>query len=402
VTAREAGRPLRVARIITKLAVGGAQQNVLITCHGLPVDRFEQVLAFGPDVDEEGSLRGRAVELGIALHEVPHLVRDVSPIDDTRATVELVRWLRDLRPDLVHTHSSKAGLVGRLAARLARVPVVVHTVHGWSFHDEMSPRLRSATIRAERLAARATDRLVVVTSEDRDKGLAAGIGRPEQYVVIRSAIDLAAFAAPADPVVLAEQRRAARAALGLPAAVPVVGTVGRLADQKDPETWLAAARLVVDAVPDVRFVWIGDGPLRPAVEAAVRRADLHGSVVLAGVRGDVPRLLRALDVFALSSRWEGLPRTVVEAMASGVPVAATAVDGVVEVIDDGRTGRLVPPGDPAALARAVTTLLDDPPRRDAIGSAATERVREFDAAEMLARLERLYQEVAGRRQDRRE
>jgi glycosyltransferase involved in cell wall biosynthesis len=382
--AGRAPHPIKVAHVITKLAVGGAQESALTICAGLPSPLFDQVVLTGPEVDAEGSLFAHAAARGIAVKVVPSLVRSPHPWRDAAALRWLVRWLRDERPDLVHTHSSKAGLLGRAAARIAGVPAV-HSVHGWSFNDETNPVFRRAVITAERAAARATEVLVVVASSDREKGLRAGIGRPDQYRLVRNGIDLRAFVG--DP----EAGRRLRLELGIPRAARVVGTVGRLAAQKDPLGMVRAMQELIGRTPDVWFVWVGDGPLRAAVESEAARLGIADRFLVAGVRRDVAAALAAMDVFALSSRWEGLPITITEAMAAGVPVVATAVDGCREIVAEGVTGLLVPPADPVALATAIGRLLQSAELASALAAAAKVQVAAWDRPTMVAGFAELYQ-----------
>lgn len=381
-------RPL-VVHVITKLAVGGAQQTALDLCEGLPADEWDLVLLAGPDADAEGSLAKEAQRRGIRVVHVPHLSRAVRPHRDVLATVWLLRWFRRHRPDIVHTHSSKAGALGRFAAWVAGVPTVVHSVHGWSFAPAMRPAVRRIIVGVERALARRTTRLVVVTSVDRDKGLAAGIGRPDQYRLIHNGIDLSAFRDVREDGVREE--------LGLPSEATLVGTVGRLVEQKNPLGMVDAMASVLHDEPDARFVWVGDGPLRGAVEERVRLNGLDDRFLIVGVRNDVPRWVGALDVFVLSSRWEGLPRTVTEAMAAGVPVVATAVGGVIEAVEDGRTGLLVPPGDPALLADRVRKVLHQPELAMALADAGRARARDFDRQTMIECVGCLYREAGSGR-----
>ena len=377
----------KVFNVVTKLAVGGAQETALRYCSKLDPAGWETVLVTGSDSSPEGDLFDEAAGLGVPVVTVRALHRSIRPWSDLRALLELIRLFRSERPDVVHTHSSKAGLVGRLAARLAGVPVVVHTVHGWSFHDGMSPLARKVAIALERLAARWTTRLVVVSRADERTGRHEGIGEPGDYSLIRSGIDASAY------LPSPERRARARAAIGCPEGQPVVGTVTRLCRQKDPVTLLKAVRRVVDARPDVHCVIVGDGPLRRAVDDLIDELELGGHVTLLGSRDDVSTLLAGFDVFALSSQWEGLPRVVVEAMAAGVPVVTTDAGGVAEAVESGVCGVVVPVGDAAALADGVVALLDDRRLADRFARLAESRVAEFDTAAMIERLEALYVEL---------
>ena len=388
---------VKVCNVITKLAVGGATETALAYCAGLDSAHWETVLVTGPEQSPEGDLFEEAERRGVAVTVIPSLGRRVHPLRDARAVAELVRLFRRQRPDVVHTHSSKAGLLGRLAARLAGVPVVLHTVHGWSFHEGMSPAGRAVAAALERVAARWTWPLVVVAEVDAEIGLAAGIGQPHQYALVRSAVDVEELRASAG------SRRAARAALRIREDVPVVGTVTRLCAQKDPETLLRAARLLAELRPDARLVVIGDGPLRPQVERRIDELGLRSHVTLLGRQSDVAALLPAFDAFVLSSRWEGLPRVILEAMAVGVPVVSTDVGGIAEVVEDQVSGLLVPAGDHVALGNALFRVLREPGLGSRLAEAASTSLDEFDVGRMVERLEELYAGLlgAGRRRPRR-
>jgi glycosyltransferase involved in cell wall biosynthesis len=267
------------------------------------------------------------------------------------------------------------------------VPVVVHTVHGFPFHDHQPAVLRAAYVAMERAAARRTHRFICVARSDMDKGEAAGIIRREAAVLIRSGIPLAACRQAAGSGV------AVRAELGIPPTAPLVGMVACLKPQKDPIAFVAVAARVLESHPESRFLIVGDGELRGAVEAARRQAGLESRLLLAGWRRDVPAIMDALDVLVLTSLHEGLPRVVPEAMACGRPVVATAVDGTPEAVIHGESGFLVRPGEPAAAAARVCELLSAPARGREMGAAGRRRVEEFDIDHMVRRQEALYEEL---------
>jgi glycosyltransferase involved in cell wall biosynthesis len=375
---------MRVAHVITRMIVGGAQETVLLAAALADRSRFDPVLITGPQTGSEGSLHEHARARGVELVLVPELVREVAPLMDARATPALSRVIRDLRPDVVHTNSSKAGIIGRVAARWAGVPHVVHTVHGWPFHQHQRAPVRRVWQEIERRTAPLADRLVVVADADRAKGLAAGIGRPEQYVTIRSGLELEHYGR--DPA----EGQAVRRELGLPVGARVVGAVNRLSPQKDPLSLVDAFAVVAAQRSDAWMLVAGDGPLRADVEARARALGVAGRIVLAGLRDDVPRLLRAMDVFVSASRWEGLPRSIIAAMASGVPVVATPADGIVDVVRDGETGLLAPFGFPELLAASIVRLLADHDLAARIRGAAAEQVVGFGADRMVRELESLY------------
>ncbi len=381
---------IRVLHPITRLIVGGAQENTMLTAALLDPARYAASILSGPQTGPEGEIISEVRARGIPLTILPELVREINPVKDLVALAKLTRFMRRGRYHIVHTHSSKAGILGRLAARLAGVPVIVHTVHGWGFYEGQHPAVYALYVALEKLADRCCDRLIVVSRLNAEKGLAVGISRPEKYVTIFSGIDVEAYAHPA------VDRATMRAALGIPAGAPVVGTVGRLSPQKAPLDWMRAAAVVAQAATvgsAARFVYVGDGPLRQAVETLIAELGLGDRVILTGLRRDVPDLLAALDVFVLSSLWEGLPRTIPQAMAAGVPVVCTRVDGVEEAITDGVNGLLVPPGQPQALGEAIVALLRDPARARGLAEAGRRRAQDFDVHKMVAEIDALYQEL---------
>ncbi|MBI5419637.1 MAG: glycosyltransferase, partial [Deltaproteobacteria bacterium] len=287
-------------------------------------------------------------------------------------------------PLIVHTHSSKAGILGRAAARAAGAEVVVHSIHGYGFHGGQAPALRNLFIGLERLASRWTDAFIAVSEENVRAGLREKILTEDRVRLIRSGFDTSRF--------LGGSREKGRRLLGLPEDAPVVGTVAVFKSQKAPLDFVEVARRVRERIPGARFVMIGDGELRPAVEQAVAAASMTDSVLLAGWREEIPDLLRAFDVFLLTSRWEGLPKVVPQALLSGVPVVATAVDGTREIVDDGVDGYLVPPGDVSALAGRVLDILEGRAALDPFFKR--DRVlREFDQGVMVRAQERLYSDL---------
>jgi glycosyltransferase involved in cell wall biosynthesis len=370
----------RVLHVITMLELGGAQRNTLDTCRMLDRERF----AVGLACADEGELLPEARGLGdVRLHELPSLRREVRPWRDARAVGELRRAIRDFAPDIVHTHSSKAGILGRLAARRERVPVVVHSIHGYGFGDHQAAPVRAAFLAVERLAARWTTAFIAVSEENLEQGLALGLFEREQVTVIRSGIDLGAFRhrTGGDGV---------RRELGIGADAPLVVQVSCLKPQKAPERFVALAAALAPRFPDAHFLLVGDGELRPRLEAQRHAAGLGGRLHLPGWRRDIPAVLDAATVVTLTSRFEGLPRAVVEALAAGRPVVAMAVDGVREVVRDGVNGLAVPPGDVGALVGRVGELLADPARRAELARHAGEGLEGFDRELMVRQQEALY------------
>jgi glycosyltransferase involved in cell wall biosynthesis len=370
------------------MILGGAQENTLLSCALIDRDRFPSEILCGPETGTEGSLHDDCRKSAVQLHFEPALRRSVHPWMDSVALMRVTRFIRRGRYDIVHTHSSKAGILGRIAARLAAVPVVVHTAHGWPFSREESFAGRMLWVNLERFCARLADAIVVVGTPDRDKGLELGIGRPDQYHLIRSGIDVDHYRGNGI------DRTGVRARLGLPPDAFVVGTVGRLSPQKAPLDLLGAFEPVARARPDAHLVIVGEGPERPAVEAAVRRSSLGGRIHLAGLRRDVPALLSAFDVFALASHWEGLPRVLPQAMAAGLPIVASRANGVPDAVVNGENGWLVEVGDVAGMSRRLLELSQDPSAARRMGERGRERVEEFSARRMVDQLTMLYRRLA--------
>jgi glycosyltransferase involved in cell wall biosynthesis len=359
----------------------------MLTAALLDGAEWQVTILAGPQTGSEGSLIETIQKRDLALILEPMLVREINPIKDLRALWRLRQMMRQNQYTIVHTHSSKAGIIGRWAARWAGVPIIVHTVHGWAHHDRQHPLVRAIYIWLEKITLPITDKLIAVTTLDIEKGLTDGIGQRDNYCVIRSGIELDRFGHPQRPP--AETR----AALGIPADAPVVGTVTRLSPQKAPWDFVRAAAQIAQSYPACWFVMVGDGPLRAEVEALARELQIADRLVLTGLRRDVPELMAVFDIFALSSLWEGLPRVLPQAMATGLPIVATACDGSAEAIIDGETGYLTPPAEPAKLAERIAQLLADPARAAQMGAAGRVRVEEFSDRRMVAQITALYHEL---------
>ena len=383
---------ISVLHPITRLIVGGAQENTMLTAALLDKECFHAEIVSGPQTGSEGSLIEEVRDRGVPLTILPELVREVSPLNDFLAIWKLYRMMKKGNYTLVHTHSSKAGILGRLAARLAGVPVIVHTVHGWSFHDHMSPRVRKIYVFLEKVGAANCSKMIVVTRRDIDKGLREGIGSPDQYTLIRSAIPLDEFS----PKKF--NREAVRKELGLPVDAPVLGNVGRFSDQKNPLDWVRVAGKVGRALPESWFLLVGDGPLRPEVEALLQKEGVAGRTILTGLRRDAARMMSAMDVFLLTSMWEGLPRVIPQAMSMGLPVVATGIDGSSEAILPGETGYVCPPLDLEQLSQRCISLLKNEEIRRKMGERGRAfAAQEFDVNVMVAQIGALYRELLAKK-----
>ncbi|HSB38404.1 MAG TPA: glycosyltransferase family 4 protein [Gaiellaceae bacterium] len=359
------GRKPRLLVLITLSELGGAQTAVSLLLPGL-VKQFEVTLA----ARGGGPLRAGAEAAGVPFVELRHVRRSINPWRDALALAELVRLCRRVRPDIVHAHSSKMGVLGRLAARLARVPVRVFTAHGWSFvaYTGLAGRLY---LLVERLMRPLTSAVVCVSEASRAQGLVARACNPARTVVIHNAVDVRSFGSRAE------------------ANGPVrVVSVGRFAYPKDFSTLLEALERIGS---DCRAALVGEGPGLQEVTSGIVARGLSGRVELLGARGDVAGVLAASDIFVLSSRSEGLPVSILEAMAAGLPVVATDVGGVTEAVVDGETGLVVPPADPEALAAALERLVVDGGLRRRLGAAGRARaLRLFDVQRFRAAHLELY------------
>jgi glycosyltransferase involved in cell wall biosynthesis len=378
---------MHICHVITRLIIGGAQENTILTCEGLHQRGYRVTLISGPTRGPEGSLVARARSAGYEFIELRELIRPVNPWMDLRARRYLAMEFERLRPDIVHTHSSKAGILGRLAARDARVPHIVHTIHGMSFNRTQPWLVRKAFAWAERVAARRCQAIVTVADAMIAQSVAAGICPREKLLTIYSGMEIERFTPSA------QARVAARERWGGADDDIVVGTVARLFRKKGYEQLIPIMAAAVRREPRLRFVWIGDGAQRAEYEAELARLGLRERTVLTGLipPSEVPHVLAGCDILAHTSQWEGLPRAVVQALLMQVPAVAFDIDGTPEVILDGQTGRLVPLNDLATFAAALCELAGDADLRRRCGEAGREHCRErFDWRRMVDELEALY------------
>jgi len=378
---------MKILHVITRLILGGAQKNTVLSCAAQVAAGHEVALAFGPIYGPEGSLLDQAKEAGAKTYQISSMRRAVLPVHDLRCYFALRRLIRDLRPDVVHTHSSKAGIIGRAAAWRERVPAVVHTIHGLAFHDRQSRIIHRVYVAAERFAAKRCHRLVGITQAMCDAFAAERIGRPEQYEVIPSGVDLNAFGQQTSPPDVT------RRAYGIPVESPVIGVVARLDPLKGHDDLLNVLPDLLTKHPDLHLLFVGDGWNREALEERVAENSWQKRVIFAGLvpPTQVPSLLRAMDIMALPSYQEGQGRTLVEALLCGCAVVGYDVGGIGEVCIDGKTGRLAAVGDMHQLGDVLMWMLDNPDQRRALAQQGEQHVREnYSAQIMVEKLEDLY------------
>jgi len=378
---------VRIVHVITRLIIGGAQENTILTCEGLAERGHDVYLLSGPTTGPEGSLVERACAGRYAFEEVPDLVRQVSPRRDLAALSALTGRFRSLRPDVVHTHSSKAGILGRWAAHRAGVPAIIHTIHGMSFNRTQSWPVRAAYAAAERFCAKRCHAIVSVADAMTRQALAAGVGRAVQFETIRSGMVVEEF----DPQTNADKHRRGFAEHDV-----VVGTVARLFRNKGYEQLLEIMSLAAAREPRLRFLWVGDGSHRAAYERELARRGLADRTRLTGLLppAEMPRVLGAIDILAHTSQWEGLPRAAVQALLMTKPVVSFDIDGAPEVVIPGQTGELAALSDIGGFAEKLVALARDVERRKRFGAAGSALcLREFDHRMMVDRLDALYRRI---------
>lgn len=377
------GKP-RVLHVITRLIRGGADENTLLTVNGLANRGYECLLAYGGE-SEEAQLRLLDRVPGV---EVPHLVRAINSWHDLLALNNLRSLMRSFRPHILHTHTAKAGVLGRVAAAVAGVPVVIHGLHGTTFHDGMR-RTESATVRfVERTLARGTTAYMSVSSELCDLYVDSHIGRPEQYVVVRSGMDLKSFKQVAGWD--AGKIRGKRVELGLSPGVPLAVMVCRLEQRKRVDRLIrAAARLKTEGF-DACFAIAGEGPEREGLEELTRQLGVADRVRFLGFRNDVAEVLGCSSVVCLTSAWEGLPRVLVQAVVVGRMVVCYDVNGAHEVIRDGVNGHIVAPDDVVTFSARLAETLTPLPRPVSATTVGQDPIERWDADNMVADTARVY------------
>ena len=367
--------------VITKLELGGAQKQLLSLIERIDQKKYNIFLITA----YQGLLVHDALSIkGLSLRRSRFLERSINPLKDFLALIEIYRFIIKNKINIVHTHSSKAGILGRWAGKIANVSVTIHTIHGWPFHQWQNPVARQLCIFLERLTAIITNKLIAVSKHDIDKGLKFKVGGREKYVLIRYGIDKEEFADYNNSL-------KKRIELTIDSNQSVVGMVACLKPQKSPQDYIKIASLVNKVFPQAKFLLIGDGVLRPKIEKLIKKFNLNEHIILTGWRKDIPQILSAIDIFVLTSLWEGLPIAALEALASAKPVVATDTGGIQEIVKDGKTGFLVPPKNINILADRVITLLKDRALRSKMAEEARNSVGlEFTYGYMVNQTQELY------------
>jgi glycosyltransferase involved in cell wall biosynthesis len=384
-------KPKRVLHIITRLILGGAQEDTLLLVNGLQKKpEYEIYLATGPAIGPEGELITRAKGYKINLISIPELRRNIFPIKDFVAFIKIYRLIKNLRPDILHTHSSKAGILGRLAAKMAGVKIIVHSIYGLPFHPFQNKLVNLFYITAEKFCALFTTKLISIADAMTKQSLAVGVGRKDQFETIRSGIELENFLGGPD---LTDELRKK---YGINQSDKVIGTVARLFPLKGHEFLLAIAPRLIAKFPDVKFMLVGDGILRQKIEEEIARKGMEKHFVFTGhVKPElIPHLIRLMNVLVHPSLREGLARALPQALIMKKPAVSFDLDGAGEVIINGETGFLVSPKDTNALYSAVETLLADGAKARVMGNLGYELVKDwFDGKTMVEKVHKLYQKL---------
>jgi len=382
---------MKVCHIITRMILGGAQENTFLTCTGLAERGWDVALLAGPQTGAEGSLQERCRDAGFRFEIIEPMLRQVSPVHDWRAVRAMQAWLERERPAVVHTHSSKAGILGRVAARRSGVPIIIHTVHGMSFNRTQNGLVRRVYRNLERYCAKFTDKIITVADAMIDQTVAAGVAPRDKCVTIYSGMEVDRF----DPALY--DRAAIRARYGVPGDAVVIGTVARMFANKGYEQLILAMPSITRQAGRAHFLWVGDGPHREQYLRQLSRMGLRDRVHLTGLvpPEKVAECLSAVDILVHASQWEGLPRVVVQALLLEKPVVAFDVDGTPEVVLDGRTGVLVKLNDIEGLAGGAVRLTLDDALRARLGREGRQLCRaRFDRHTMVGRIEGLYRDLA--------
>jgi len=384
---------MRIIHIITRLIFGGAQENTVRSCEHQLARGHDVTLVHGPIYGPEGSLADRAATCGATVVVEPSMRRAILPWHDWRCYHALRRLIRQIKPDIVHTHSSKAGILGRAAAWAEGVPGVIHTVHGLPFHDGQFVPVRRAYMAAERFAARRCHRIIGVTDAMIDAFKANDIGRDEQFDVVPSGVDVAFFEGVASQPGLRDR---VRDELQIPRDAPLVGMIGRLDRLKGQDDLLDIAPRLGAELPAARVVFVGDGWHAAHLRARVEAEGLSKMVIFTGFvdQQRLAELASAFDVSVLPSHQEGQPRTLIQSLLCGCPIVGYDVGGIPEICIESKTGRVVPTRDRDALLDAIVWTLTHRDEAQQLAEAGRNHVREkFDQSRMLQKLDRIYEEL---------
>ena len=387
----------RVIHIITRLDKGGSAETTLHIVSSLNMEKYDVFLAHGLSRESNMSIMEKEVvesdlllaeAKGVRVFALPSLVRRLSFKNDLLAFINIYRLIRRIRPHIVHTHTSKAGLLGRLASFLARVPIIIHTPHGHVFHSYYGPVMTKVFVFAEKILSFITDKITALTNRERDEHLEEGIASIEKYVVIHSGVMLDRL------MNMSVDAGAVRGEFGIAQDSNVIGVVGRLVPIKGHKYLVSAAKRIIKEFRNTVFVFVGDGYLSSRLERQAESVGVRKNIIFTGWRKDAVEILDLFDILVLPSLNEGMGKVLVEGMALGKPIIASNVGGIIDLVRNGENGILVPPGDSDALGEAILQLLKDKNLSEKLGKNGKAMVYpEFDASVMVKQIEDLYESL---------
>lgn len=383
-------KKIKVLHLITRLILGGAQENTLLTVEGLEkTGKYDVRLLTGPPEGPEGDLFEYCRENNIRYTVFSQLQREINPLKDALSFFELFFFLKKNHFDIVHTHSSKAGIIGRMAAYYAGVPVTVHTIHGLPFHDYQAETLNRMYIALERYASGMTDLILCVAKAMIDKSVKAGIAEREKFCLVRSGF-------PVDPFLSAQKDEKLMDSLGISADDFVIGKVARLFDLKGHKYLIAAFRDILKKNPKARLLFLGDGILRNALEAQAHELGVAHRITFAGLipNDRIPQYMALMDILVHASLREGLAKVLPQALLAGKPVVSFDVDGASEIIVDKTTGLLIPPENVDALARSVIYLMENKAEANMMAIRGRKLAQSlFPVERMVGQIDELYTQL---------
>ena len=378
-------KKFRIAHIITRLDKGGSAENVLLTCIGLDKNKYNCALIYGKSLNRDEKLMKEAERKNVHLLYIPHLIRNINPLKDAQAFFMLLYYTIKGKYDIVHTHSSKAGILGRWAAKLASVPVIIHSPHGHIFYGYFNSFFTGFFILAEKITAFFTDTIITLTRKGRDDHIKLGIAPIEKFAVVRSGVNLSLYLNKTVDVLNVKRE------LGLPDNLPIIGSLGRFDPIKGYTYFIEAANLVLKKTDNVHFLLVGRGSEEAILKNKVKNMGIEDKITFIDWRKNLVDVFNVLDIFILSSLNEGMGKVVVEAMVCGKPVVATCVGGVPEIVDDGKTGILVPPQDTEKIKDAILLLLTNEKLREEMGKKGKSKIDYYFSIEyMIKRKDSIY------------
>jgi len=387
----------KVLHIITRFDKGGSAQNTYLTLLGLKERNFQSYFVTGLSLESEmkyAEIKAqekdiqRLEQVGIEFILCPPLVRRTNIIKDLNAFLDIWRIIKKISPEIVHTHSSKAGLLGRLAAKLARIPIVVHTPHGHVFFGYFGPLKTKIFIILERLVSRITHRIIALTNKEKEDYIKFRIANEDKFDVIYSGIELDKFKELSE-----DKKQNFVKELGIPEKSLIIGTVGRLVPVKGHEFLIKAAKYIISKYPEAFFVFTGDGPLEHNLKRQALELGINNNIIFLGWRSDAAKIISVYDIFSLPSLNEGMGRVLAEAMALGKPIVASNVGGIPDLVTHGKNGFLVPARNPEKLAKYIQILIEDKEKKEKMGQAGKEMAKIFSKEKMVENIANLYEKL---------